>query len=130
MIKLKKIKSLSIRISKRRSHQKGEILEIIIDGKVVHLIITSHARERAKKWGIQEKRVAETLLLPEEVLKGHGGRFIAQRRYGDHVLRTVYEYEHGKPVLVTVYFPLAKRYFLGGGHYEDKILARCRRAYD
>ena len=27
------------------------------------------------------------------------------------------------PVVITVYFPFAQRYFGGGGFYEDKILA-------
>ena len=66
--------------------------------------------------------IVETLLLPEEVLVGHGNRYIAHRRYGDHlVIRAVYEYENDLPVLLTVYFPYRERYFNGGGTYEDKI---------
>jgi hypothetical protein len=67
--------------------------------------------------------VAETLLEPEEVLVGHRGRFIAHRRYEEHVLRAMYE-EH-LPVLITVYYPYTKRYFQEGEHYEDQILTRC-----
>lgn len=64
---------------------------------------------------------AETLLCPEEVIIGHRNRFIAHRRYNNHILRAVYEYEEEMPVLVTVYFPYSDRYFEGGGNYEDKI---------
>jgi hypothetical protein len=38
-------------------------------------------------------------------------------------LRVVYEYEGNMPVVITVYYPAAGRYFRGGGVYEDKILS-------
>jgi hypothetical protein len=65
----------------------------------------------------------ETLLFPEEVVAGHRSRFIAHRRYDGHVLRVVYEYEADIPLVVTVYFPYARRYFRGGGSYADQILS-------
>lgn len=74
-----------------------------------------------KKWNIREEMVAETLLMPEEVIIGHRDRYIAHRRYGDHLVRAVYGYEEELPVLLTVYFPYIDRYFKGGGVYEDKI---------
>jgi hypothetical protein len=70
---------------------------------------------------IKESMVLETLIFPEEVLKGHGNRYIAHRRYGEHLVRAIYEYEDYTPVLITVYFPYLNRYFAGGGIYEDKI---------
>ncbi len=66
--------------------------------------------------------VVETLLLPEEVIVGHGNRYIAHRRYDNHLVRVVYEYEEGVAIVLTVYFPYINRYFRGGGVYEDKIL--------
>jgi len=48
-------------------------------------------------------------------------RYIAHKRYDGHLVRAVYEYEDGIPVLLTVYFPYVDRYFKGGGIYEDKI---------
>ena len=39
------------------------------------------------------------------------------------VVRVVYEYEQQLPAALTTYCPAAKRYFQGGGHYEDRILA-------
>jgi len=65
--------------------------------------------------------IAETMLLPEETFIGHRMRHIAHKRYDRHLVRAVYEYEEGIPVLVTVYFPYVDRYFKGGGIYEDKI---------
>jgi hypothetical protein len=68
--------------------------------------------------------VIETLAVPEEVMTGHRGRWFAHKRYGDHLIRAVYEYHESVPVLVTVYFPYANRYFEGGSLYEDKIFQR------
>ena len=65
--------------------------------------------------------VAECLLTPDEVLKGHSGRFIAHKLSGVHLIRAVYEYDDDLPVLITVYYPYSKRYYKGGGVYEDKI---------
>jgi hypothetical protein len=63
----------------------------------------------------------ETILYPEEVIKGHRSRFIAQRRYNNHIVRLVYEYENKIPVIITVYYPYKKRYFEGGGQFADKV---------
>jgi hypothetical protein len=62
-------------------------------------------------------------LDPEEVLRGHRGRFIAHRRAREHVVRVIYEYDGVLPVTITVYHPVAQRYFKGGETYEDRILA-------
>ncbi len=71
---------------------------------------------------MNEEDVCETLLYPEEVLLGHNNRYIAQKRYGEHLIRAVYEYEGPLPVVITVYFPKTERFFKGGKIYEDKIL--------
>jgi hypothetical protein len=77
--------------------------------------------ERIKTWNLTQEIVAETLIYPEEVIVGHRNRFIAHKRYGRHLVRALYEYDEETPVLVTVYFPYASRYFEGGSQYEDKI---------
>ncbi len=91
-------------------------------GKNASLVLTFHAQERMRLWDLSEKRVLESLLYPEEVLIGHRERYIAHRRYGLHLVRVIYEYEGGVPVLITVYYPFADRYFEGGEKYADKIL--------
>ena len=40
-----------------------------------------------------------------------------------HYIRIIYEYEGTLPLIVTVYYPHAQRYFDGGKIYEDRILA-------
>jgi len=113
---------MSIEIIERQSHNKGILFTVRSASRIVKILYLTHAIERVMKWGLNEEKVAEALLLPEEVLIGHGKRFIAHRRYDEHVVRAVYEYEEGLPVLVTAYFPYSERYFQGGGVYEDKIL--------
>jgi len=108
-------------VDKTSSHPNGVLHSITISDHTQDILFLFHAKDRMKKWGITDKMVVEALLWPEEVLVGHRERFIAHRRYGDHVVRAVYEYKKELPVLVTVYFPYVKRYFKEGGIYEDKI---------
>jgi len=112
---------MTIEIIDRQAHSKGKIYTIRVQEKTVKILFLFHAIERIKKWNIKEEMVAETLFLPEEVIIGHRNRYVAHRRYGNHLVRAVYEYEDSLPVLLTVYFPYVDRYFKGGGVYEDKI---------
>ncbi len=112
---------MTIEIVKKQTHSKGKVYTIRIYEKVIKILFLVHAIERIKKWAIKEEMVAEALLLPDEVIVGHRNRYIAHKRYDNHLVRAVYEYEGELPILVTVYFPYADRYFEGGGIYEDKI---------
>jgi hypothetical protein len=113
---------MTIEIIDKQAHTKGVLYSIKASDKILKILYLFHAIERIRKWGITEETVAEALILPEEVMIGHRNRYIAHRRYGDHLVRAVYEYEGRVPVLVTVYFPYTERYFKGGGVYEDQIL--------
>jgi len=112
---------MTIEIVDKKSHPKGMLYSVRINGDNINLLFLLHAIERMKKWEISDKMAAETLLLPEGVAVGHRGRYIAHRRYGNHLIRAVYEYQKELPVLITVYFPYIDRYFKGGRVYEDKI---------
>lgn len=112
---------MKFQITGKEPHSKGILYKIRYGAVEREVLFLSHSTERMKKWGITESMVIETLVKPEEVMTGHRGRFIAHRRYKDHLVRAVYEYDRFLPVLVTVYFPYANRYFKGGSLYEDKI---------
>jgi hypothetical protein len=112
---------MTIEVIDKISHPKGMLYNLRINGQGINILFLFHAMERMKKWEISDKIVIETMLFPEEVLVGHRNRYIAHRRYENHVIRAVYEYQEGFTVLVTVYFPHTDRYFKGGGIYEDKI---------
>jgi hypothetical protein len=111
----------SFKIVDKQCHTRGEVFSIDIDGSLTRILYTHHALERIKQWGILPETVGETLLFPEEVVLGHRGRFIAHKRYENHIIRAVYEYDATLPVLITVYFPRSERYFEGGKKYADKI---------
>ena len=112
----------AFRIVSRESHPKGLLYQIAVADRTIGVILTRHASHRLLLWQCTEEQAFDTLLFPEEVLTGHRNRFIAHRRYGEHILRLVYEYEGGIPLIVTVYFPYSRRYFRGGGSYADQIL--------
>ena len=112
---------MKIEIARIEEHDRGKIFTLSIQHEKRKILYLFHALDRIKKWSLTPEIVAETLLLPEEVVKGHRNRYIAHRRYDKHLVRAVYEYEEKMPVLVTVYFPYADRYFRGGDIYEDKV---------
>ncbi len=112
---------MAIEIIDKTSHPKGTLYIVKINGHMINILFLFHAIERMKKWSISGKMVIETILQPEEVLFGHRRRYIAHRRYENHLIRAVYECQKELPVLITVYYPYADRYFKGGGIYEDKI---------
>ena len=114
---------LKFKILEIQAHVRGKNYRINADGKIVSLVLTFHALERTQTWKLTDRQVILTLLVPDEVLRGHRNRYIAHRKRGTHVLRAIYEYQDKIPVVITVYFPLAQRYFRGGGSYEDQILA-------
>ena len=104
-------------------HPRGEIYTLTVDGQSVAILLTFHVLRRIAQWRLTVQSVLETLLWPEEVLRGHRSRFIAHRRQKNHVVRVVYEYEGSMPTVITVYYPCAKCYFQGQGTYEDRILS-------
>ena len=108
-------------IKSGRKTANGILLSIFISGKEIPILFTNHALQRIKEWSIKRKDVINSLLFPDEVLVGHGDRFIAQKVYGKHIIRCVYEYKNNIPVIITVYFPYKERYFEGGGRYANKI---------
>ena len=114
---------MNLRIIDIEQHARGKVYHVSADGETVRLLITFHALERARRWKLGDRQIIRALLEPQEVLRGHRNRYIAHRRAGRHVIRVIYEYDDKKPVVVTVYYPFADRYFKGGGVYEDKILS-------
>jgi len=107
---------------KSEAHKKGYIYTFAADNRPIAILYSFHAIDRMEKWQLSAEQVDETMIFPEEVVSGHRGRYIAHRRYDDHLVRAVYEYENQLPILITVYFPYSQRYFSGGGRYEDRIL--------
>ena len=111
-----------MRVTKIEEIGRGKIYYITVEDKELRILVTKHAEERLSRWNIDIEKLFKTLLYPDEVVTGHRGRYIAHKKYGTHIVRAIYEYENDLPVIVTVYYPSAKRYFRGGGTYADRIL--------
>lgn len=102
---------------------KGKLLEINVEKKVLRIIFTWHAMDSMQDYGVSIENALNYMLFADEVIKGHGERFIAHRRLNDHLARVVYEYDPGDNIIViTFYISYVNRYFKGG-IYEDKILS-------
>ena len=113
-----------LEIIKIEEKEKGKIYHLKINKREVKIMVTWHAIGRSGIWGLEMGKVLEALVYPEEVVIGHYNRYIAHKRHGEHIIRAVYEYkELEMPVVITVYFPYAERYYKGGGTYADKIFS-------
>jgi hypothetical protein len=95
---------------------------IKVNGQQLAVKFTHHAIERAKTWALSEQKILKALVFPDEVITGHGQRFIAHKCKNSKVIRVIYEYRENIPVIITVYVPQRARYYQGGGAYADKIL--------
>ena len=62
---------------------------------------------------ISKAKVEETIKQPHSIMKGKFGRKIAQRRYGDHLLRVVFEEYENCVLVITAYPARAERYLRG-----------------
>jgi hypothetical protein len=65
------------------------------------------ARKKMAQRGIPESWVRETLMDPEQVVAGHGGRLVAHKRVimedKERLLRVVYETTESLFIVVTTY---------------------------
>jgi len=74
------------------------------------IIFHPYALYKMERRGISSDKVSETLIQPYSIVDGKFGRKIAQRIYGDYVLRVVFE-DHPEHVLVITAYPArAERY--------------------
>ncbi|MDA2931515.1 DUF4258 domain-containing protein [Acidobacteria bacterium AH-259-O06] len=76
------------------------------------------AKRKCRKRGIDEGWVRETILNPDQKVKGYAGRMVAQKKYlrggKEYLLRVVSE-EHGEScIVVSAYFTSkVERYWQG-----------------
>ena len=110
-----------IKIISKASRKDGVAFKIQLNQKVLEVILTFHALERMKRWRLKELEVLSALVFAEEVVIGHGNRFIAHKARNKHIIRIIYEYQNDTPMIATIYIPSKARYFQGGGKYADKL---------
>lgn len=114
---------MAYRFTAIHDHLRGKVYEVQANGKSVSVLLTRHVLKRLEQWRLTDDLVVRTMFFPAEGLIGHHGLFVAHLHRGERLVRVIYEYAGKLPVAVTVYGPLAKRYFQGGGKYEDRILS-------
>ena len=78
--------------------------------------ITSHAKERMKKYNVSNTLVVSTIEHPTSPMEGYNGRKIYQKKLNGHTLRVVVEEskEIKASKVITVYKAR-------GGRYEIQI---------
>ncbi len=113
---------MSIHVLATEDKTNGRLYDVEANNLKLKLLFTWHSLGRTAVWRLRVEQVLDALLFPEEVVTGHFNRFIAHKRHNDHIVRAVYEYNMTIPVILTVYYPSAERYFEGGGKFADKIL--------
>ncbi len=64
--------------------------------------LTRHAKNRLRRWDIQEAQIAEALNRPEKKTEGRVGRFHAWTRAEARWLRVTYVAEPAGLVVITV----------------------------
>ena len=112
----------SIKIISRNIEKSYTTFKVLVKNKNIEVKFTIHAIDRIKRWDIKENEVINALIFPDEVVIGHGKRFIAHKIKNSRIIRTIYEYRDKIPFVITVYAPSKERYFQGGNKYADKIL--------
>ena len=68
-----------IKVSKEEIKGRGIFYTFEVNGDFIEILFGHHALERAQKWQLYIEQIAETLIFPDEVVKGHFNRFIAQK---------------------------------------------------
>ncbi len=72
--------------------------------------ILNHARQRMQSYNISEAMIKDTINNPDSEIDTYGGRRIAQKKLGTHLLRVIYERQNQDKTVVTVYKARPERY--------------------
>jgi hypothetical protein len=78
-----------VEILASRHNDKGRLYTFRCHDVEVEILFLSHSIGRAEKWQVSIEQIEACLLLPDEVLTGHFGRYIAHKVIGKHVIRAV-----------------------------------------
>ncbi len=74
--------------------------------------ITSHAKERMRKYNVSDELVRSTVENPTSTMEGYGNRIIYQKKLNGHTLRVIVEKGKGikESIVITVYKARSGRY--------------------
>jgi hypothetical protein len=76
------------------------------------------AKKKADQRGLTEDQLLDVLKAPDQIVKGYGGRKVAQKKYkmgeGEFLLRVVYEEGQNTLKVITAYLTSkVRRYWRG-----------------
>lgn len=69
-----------------------------------------HAEEKMRRRGITKQLAIETLESQEDAAEGKYGRKIAQKVFGDYLLRVIFEDHENFILVITLYLTKPRRY--------------------
>ncbi len=75
------------------------------------IIIPDYAKERIKKYKLNEELIKDALKNPDEMVAGYENRLIAHKLLDKHLLRVVYLKIDGGMKVITVYPSKKERYW-------------------
>lgn len=71
---------------------------------------TKHAKERMKKYELNEDAALDTVNKPDSIIKTYNERNIYQKRINDYVIRAIVEENEGIKTVITIYKARSDRY--------------------
>ena len=86
---------MDIEILSERDTLRGRTIVIKTKESKITILLTRHLLDAAEEYDVGMERVLSALLFPDEVVRGHSGRFVAHKLLNDYLIRIVYEYEGG-----------------------------------
>jgi len=93
----------NITITRIEETVRGKLLAVEIEkGENITILLTWHLLDSAEEYNFTIDEVIQYILFPDEVVRGHGGRFVAHKRLNSYLVRVVYEYEGEVPVVITL----------------------------
>jgi len=121
---------MDITIISEKITRRGKIITLKVDEREVTLLLTNHLLDAAEEYDVGMERVLSALLFPDEVVRGHSGRFVAHKLLNDYLIRVVYGYENDVPVVITLYIARKRRYlevvFMKIKYYSDSDILEIR----
>ena len=87
--------------------------------RVKKIEIIPLAEKKAKRRGISQEWIEETIRFPAQIVEGYGGRKVAQKKYivknKEYLLRAIYEEKEETQEVVTAYLTSRiERYWMEG----------------
>ena len=86
---------MNIEILSERDTPRGRIIVIKARESKITIPLTNHLLDAAEDYNLEVKDVLYAVIFPDEVVRGHSGRFVAHKLLNDYLIRVVYEYEGG-----------------------------------